>query len=130
MGVCMTNNERRRFTRIPFESNATLYNAENAWECQLKDISFKGILLEVPETWEGKIGDKFSLDLALIVSDQDEIQNRIHMYVITLAHLKGNQAGFRWENIDIDSFTHLRKLLELNTEDPELLDQEIFNLSE
>ena len=124
------DNERRRFTRIPFESKVTLYNAVNAWECWLKDISFKGILLEVPETWDGKLGDRFSLDLALIVSDKDEIQNRIHMYIITLAHLEGNNAGFRWENIDIDSFTHLRKLLELNAEDPAMLDQEIFKLSE
>ncbi|MCK5076031.1 MAG: PilZ domain-containing protein [Calditrichia bacterium] len=124
------NSERRLFTRIPFQSKATLYDAANYWECQLMDISLKGILLEAPEDWKADIGDKFSLDLVLRVSDQDDIENRIHMYIIKLAHLEGNHAGFRWENIDIDSFTHLRKLLELNAENPELLDKEIFNLSE
>jgi len=126
----MNKKERRLFTRIPFQKEVTLYNAVHYWKCQLVDISFKGVLLEVPDDWKAEIGDKFSLDLVLRVSDQDDAQNRIHMYVIVLAHIEGNNAGFRWENIDIDSFTHLRKLLELNADDADSLDKELFNLSE
>ena len=123
------NSERRNFTRIPFTSVITLYDAVNYWECEMVDISLKGVLLKMPEKWGGSIGKKYSLDLALRVSEQDDIENRIHMYVIELVHIKNDQAGFRWENIDIDSFIHLRRLLEYNREDPDGIDREIFQLA-
>jgi hypothetical protein len=36
--------------------------------------------------------------------------------------------GLQWRNIDVDSLTHLRRLLELNLNDPSLLDRELADL--
>jgi hypothetical protein len=36
--------------------------------------------------------------------------------------------GLRWKHIDVDSLTHLRRLLELNLTDPGLLNRELADL--
>jgi hypothetical protein len=42
-----------------------------------------------------------------------------------VAHVEGPQAGLLCISIDIDSVTHLRRLLELNLGDPALLEREL-----
>jgi hypothetical protein len=43
----------------------------------------------------------------------------------TVTHVAGRRVGLRCDNIDIDSVTHLRRLVELNAGDPNLLDREL-----
>ncbi len=124
------NGEKRNFKRIPFACTATLYNATDRWECKVIDLSLKGILLEVPEGWQPLENANYSLDLVLKVSEEDEPVNRIHMFLIKQVHHEKNLVGFKWENIDIESFTHLRKLLEINLGDYEEINREIFSLGE
>jgi len=43
-----------------------------------------------------------------------------------LAHVgDNNTVGIRCESIDLDSISHLRRLVELNLGDPELLNREL-----
>lgn len=119
------NKERRSFTRIPIESPVKLSDPYNQWVCEIIDISLKGILLKTPKTWEGKEGDSYSIELKLKVSDQDSEERFISMPVVILAHQEGQHAGFHWENIDVDSFIHLRRLIELNLGDQDLIDREL-----
>ena len=42
-----------------------------------------------------------------------------------LAHCHGRLAGLVCTSIDLDSITHLRRLVELNLGDPDLLDREL-----
>ncbi|MBA1148397.1 PilZ domain-containing protein [Ectothiorhodospiraceae bacterium WFHF3C12] len=42
-----------------------------------------------------------------------------------IAHREGRQLGLHCLHIDIDSVSHLRRLLELNLGDPELLNREL-----
>lgn len=44
---------------------------------------------------------------------------------VSLAHEKGRQLGFYCEEIDLDSITHLRRLIELNLGSSELLEREL-----
>jgi hypothetical protein len=44
---------------------------------------------------------------------------------VTVAHCESEHVGFHCDHIDIDSITHLRRLVELNLGDPELLEREL-----
>jgi hypothetical protein len=43
-------------------------------------------------------------------------------------HVEGPQVGLRCASIDLDSITHLRRLVELNSGDPAILDREFGSL--
>jgi len=45
-----------------------------------------------------------------------------------ISHTENNHWGLEWMNIEVDSFTHLRKLLELNTQDPDKIYRELSEL--
>jgi hypothetical protein len=45
-----------------------------------------------------------------------------------VVHREGDDAGLRCLSIDLDSVTHLRRLVELNLGDPALLDRELSEL--
>jgi len=116
-----SNIERRNFTRISFQSNVYLHSSDETWECQLVDISLKGILLNVPAHWNGQVGELFQLVLPLSKSE-DIIDICMS---INLAHCNDEMAGFAWEDIDMESFSHLRKVIEMNLGDVELVNREI-----
>jgi hypothetical protein len=110
--------DRRQFWRAHFQSPVQLVLHGQAQEADLFDISLKGALVKVPENWPGKIGDRCQLRLSL------GMQATISM-TTTVMHVAGRRVGFHCDNIDIDSITHLRRLVELNAGDPGLLDREL-----
>ncbi len=87
-------------------------------EADLYDISLKGALIKVPEDWQGKAGDTCQIRLSLGA----EVTISMHG---TITHIAGRRIGLHCDNIDIDSVTHLRRLVELNAGDPGLLDREL-----
>jgi hypothetical protein len=42
--------------------------------------------------------------------------------------MKNGNWGLQWQHIDVASLTHLRRLLELNLNEPGLLDRELADL--
>lgn len=109
---------RRQFWRAHFSSPVVLTLHGQASEAALQDISLKGALVEVPSGWPGRHGDHCQLRLILagdVVIDMGT----------TVAHVEGSRIGLRCENIDLDSITHLRRLVELNSGDPALLEREL-----
>ncbi|MDP1605967.1 MAG: PilZ domain-containing protein [Rhodocyclaceae bacterium] len=111
-------NDRRQFWRAHFRSPVQLATAERVIEAGLCDISLKGALIEMPAEWSGRLGDRFQLKLDLAA------QASIGMSA-TVSHIEGCRVGLRCEDIDLDSVTHLRRLVELNSGDPALLDREL-----
>lgn len=110
--------ERRRFHRFNFEGTVKLYSDKAMWESKLVDISLKGVLIEHPPKWNGKVGTHYRMDLRIANSVV------ISMGVIT-AHVMPHRIGFQWQKIDLDSFAQLKRLIELNLGDPELLNREL-----
>ena len=43
-------------------------------------------------------------------------------------HVEGHHVGLRCESIDLDSITHLRRLVEMNSGDSTILDREFASL--
>ncbi|HEX8989096.1 MAG TPA: PilZ domain-containing protein [Rhodocyclaceae bacterium] len=118
-------NERRRFWRAAFSAPVKLVTEAGAVDAWLDDISLKGALLEMPGDWRGEAGARCKLHLRLGGEGDEEIA----MWA-RIAHVAGNKVGLACENIDLDSITHLRRLVELNAGDPGLLERELSALLE
>ena len=117
--------EQRHFSRIPFDAKMTLMNKEGrSWQSNLLDISLKGALVEYPEKWQGEIGEEFHLEIRLSTFDDD---TRLNMDT-HVAHIGNDKIGFECEQMDLDTATHLHRLVELNLGSEELLERELAEL--
>jgi hypothetical protein len=116
--------ERRQFSRVPFNAQAHLLaeSGEMHLNCKVIDVSLKGILVGIPEGWQGKLHDKFKVDLLL------ENAEVVIKMLCAVAHIDKDHIGFICEHIDLDSITHLKRLVELNLGDPDLLHRELSGL--
>ncbi len=118
MTTIVNSDEKRQFHRIGYQANATVSNPDHRWPVKIVDLSLKGCLVESPESWEVRTGDRYQIEIQLAESVQ------ISMNVI-LAHQTSNLAGFRCDYIDLDSICRLRRLVELNLGDSDLLDRDL-----
>ncbi len=116
------SNDKRHFHRIFYNADVTLSNELDTHSCQLVDISLKGCLLRFETPWTQPLEDTFTLNLQL----SDEVS--INMQV-SIAHIVGNDAGFKCEHIDIDSISQLRRLVELNLGNSDLLERDLLALT-
>ncbi len=116
-----TQTERRRFTRIPFDAECELHSPNGSAVVQLIDISLRGALVEAAHGLPIQEGEKASLHLYLA--------NDILITIpAALTHIEAPYYGFTAEEMDIDSITHLRRLVELNLGDESLLERELEQL--
>ena len=117
-----TSHERRRFWRANFHAGAKLLTDLAEYKVQIEDLSLKGALVTLPQAAE--VGTQENCRLQLTLADDVSITlwGRI-------AHVDGVQVGIRCESMDLDSVTHLRRLVELNTGDTSLLERELHLLA-
>lgn len=109
--------ERRHFWRAVFHSGVQLVDAGGAVPAELVDISLHGALIKVPPQWAGRIGDICRIRLTLA-------DNAVIVMHALVAHAEGRRVGLRCESIDLDSVTHLRRLLGLNAGNAGFLERE------
>lgn len=114
----MTDTQRRKYSRIHFNSGARLSIGAVETLCEVLDLSLKGALLQIAEGPLPVVGETCLLEIAL---DADGPTIRMEGEI---AHGEGTRIGLMCREIDLDSITHLRRLLELNLGDPELLNRE------
>ena len=117
----MTDNDKRRFTRVPFDAEVVLHYGARAWPTDVVDVSSKGLLAVAPEDFNVAPGESMGVDL--ILNEEISIDTQC-----TLMHRTGDRIGLRIDRIDMESIIHLRRLLELNLGDPELLERELSGL--
>ena len=117
----MTDSNRRHFTRINFETEYRLSgpDGKQQWSGHVVDLSLHGVLIKQPDDFHCVPGDTLQLELILNADDVS-----IQMEVL-VAHLHDDLAGFECQHIDVESMTHLRRILELNLGDPERVEREI-----
>ncbi|WP_319241318.1 PilZ domain-containing protein [uncultured Propionivibrio sp.] len=117
------NDDRRQYSRVAFHSVARLVLSLRALDTVVIDLSLKGALVRLPAGTTMAEGETGKLHVRL----GDDSDMRISMDIES-AHVEGRYAGLRCAAIDLDSVTHLRRLVELNLGDPELLDRELSSL--
>lgn len=114
---------RRQFTRILFSINAEIEIEEKKYPVSIHDISLNGALvtaIDSGQSLKGKLGI-----LHFLLSDQE---SAVTMN-IAVVHVEDDETGLQCNAIDIDSVTHLRRLVELNLGDSEQLNKELSQLS-
>lgn len=112
--------ERRRNHRVLFDAPVSLQTVDgDTYATLLIDISLKGALAKRPENWHASKGDSISLSVHLGDADL-VICMQTH-----IAHTEDSSIGFHCNAMDMESITHLRRLVELNLGDPDLLEREL-----
>lgn len=111
--------DKRRFKRIPFNTEARIVST---LKMQVIDISLKGALVTKPVEWIGAVGDILNIEIPLDTGDA------IIRMETRVAHVEPARLGLVCQHIDLNSITHLRRLVELNLGDDELLHRELAEL--
>lgn len=110
--------ERRRFQRIAFDAPVQLISETQSWTATLIDISLRGALLKRPENWISPPQPPLFIRLCL------DGETTVSLPV-NLTHEEDQQLGFVCTQLDLDSVSLLRRLVELNLGEPELLNREL-----
>ena len=114
-----STSERRRFQRIAFDAATELCQGERCWPAQLHDLSLKGLLLHRPQNWQ-------DADAALpFVARIRLADDAVLEMEVELTRTQDELLGFVCRHIDIESISHLRRLVELNLGDESLLEREL-----
>ena len=116
------SNEARHFSRIPFHAEVQLHFhlANVVQTARLMDISLKGALVETTQP----IANLFKGKICRMVLSLGESGEHIAMGG-KVVHHEGRLLGIECQHIDVDSMTNLRRLVELNAGDGELLEREL-----
>ncbi|MDP2573949.1 pilus assembly protein PilZ [Vibrio sp. vnigr-6D03] len=117
--------ERRRFSRVIYQAPAKLVQGDLTVNSDIRDLSLHGLLLSgSPANHDFDRSKMLDVDIELPDSD----------IVISLeaeiVELNDNFMRLSIHHIDIDSISHLKRLVELNVGDEALLHREIEQLSD
>lgn len=113
-------NENRHTHRVPFGSFVEFSSTDCRHVCELVDISLQGALIAACSGATPEEGTPCTLKISL----DDAGDNQIIMQG-TIAHKIENRVGIFCNSIDVDSMAHLRKLVEYNLGDIELVDRDL-----
>ena len=116
-----TEEERRHYQRIPFIADVLVSHEQLQWSCALEDISLKGLLLVGPPSAEPQKDLSYAIELVLG-------EGAIINMTAQISHIEGDHWGLQWDNIELEGLMHLRRLLELNMDDPEQMHRELAEL--
>lgn len=122
---------RRHFSRFPLDGSVVLLDADKRqWQGSLHDICLKGALIGLPADWQGERGQHGELHIRLA---NGEVEITMHGHITHIEADSGGQTpawnvGFSWDQLDLDSATHLHRLVELNLGDTRLLQRELAEL--
>lgn len=114
----MTQN-RRQFSRIHFQTEAHLVFPDGNLSIEIVDLSLKGALVRPKSKIAIAIGSHCLLEICL---DDGETVIRMETVVV---HQEDLLYGLACREIDLDSVTHLRRLVALNLGDERLLEREL-----
>jgi len=113
--------DKRNYARVQFVEKAQVKYAGSTVECCVLDISLKGVLLQFSTESLPDISEKQEVVILMELAGSD-ICLEFHAHA---SHFDDHTIGFCFTTMDSESITHLRRLLELNTGDPEEIDREL-----
>ncbi|HYE37811.1 PilZ domain-containing protein [Methylocaldum sp.] len=110
--------EKRHFHRVAHDAAATLSHKNESFPCKILDLSLKGCLIELNS--DQLIDSEDIYDLRV------NLNETVHISMgVSLAHRSERKIGFVCRRIDLDSVSALRRLVELNLGDAELLERDL-----
>lgn len=117
--------ERRHFRRILYRAPAMLQQASGEWRVEVLDLSLKGLLMTCPHDWQYNSQDNQYV-IAFCLHESD-IELRLEARLVS--H-DANYLHMHIHHIDIESASHLRRLVELNVGTDALLHRELEQLAD
>ena len=114
--------EGRRFHRFPVEGSVRLFSQKAMWTSELIDLSLRGCMISRPADFDGESGSRYRVDIRLAGGVM------IGM-ACSLARAHNGSLAFACEKIDLDSFSKLKRLVEINLGNTEVLYRELAELS-
>lgn len=112
----------RHYVRIPFDADVLLKLHDKAFKVHLVDISLKGALVQCDSNDSFQLNDPCRLKLPMAQDGEGIVM------VGHIAHLDGSWVGIACTDIGVTSLTRLRRLIELNSGAPSLMDRELHHL--
>ena len=119
--------ERRHFVRVLFDAPAQLTSAHGTAPVRVFDMSLRGVFISAPVTLLLSVGSICRLQMLLGQTLNCGARQRISMRT-RVVYREGDCAGLLCEHTDLDSMTHLRRLIELQLGDPALLERDLAEL--
>ncbi|MCK6264883.1 PilZ domain-containing protein [Vibrio sp. ZSDE26] len=117
--------EKRRFSRVIYQAPATIVQGQISVDSSIQDLSLHGLLLSAEASCEDLNLNQLA-DVQFSLIDSDIV---IEMSV-NLIHMDNNVIRASIDHIDIESISHLKRLIELNVGDDSLLHRDIEHLSD
>jgi hypothetical protein len=111
--------ERRKFSRVKFIADVEVAIDNQLFPGELVDISLNGALFRAKGVMELERGDVCELKFYLPSTD---VTLRFNAQLV---HEHQRQFGFKFISEDVETLTHLRRLIELNIGDAELVTHEL-----
>lgn len=117
----MATDERRQFKRVDFKTQVELSQQEHYWQTELLDISLRGLLLKpgVPEV--------FDVTQPIVAKVILSNSTTITMDTV-IAHQSELHLGLSCIAIDVQSISHLKRLMALNLGDAAEPERELIDL--
>lgn len=115
--------ERRRFHRIATDKPVVVRVDGDAHHGTVIDVSLRGLLFVVDGVWRPHKGMRVAAQLlldgeAFCIDTEGEV-----------VHIAGARIGVRLDAMDLESASRLRRMVELNLGDPELLERNLEQLT-
>lgn len=107
--------DRRNFQRISFDADVTVTQSDRCFHSKIIDISLGGILIQSPKE---PLDEHTPCDIIIPLSEDV----KIHLQA-TPVYQSASGLGFTIQAQELDDMVHLRRVLELNSDDIELIDR-------
>ena len=116
----MSENERRKNTRVPFQTTADLIFSDKSYQkCETENLSVKGV--SIPGVVGHQINEECEVSLALS-GTTSELRLEMKGKVVRVT---AEGIGIQFTEIDLDSFYHLKNIVYYNAEDPDQIETEL-----
>lgn len=110
----MARSERRKNVRVAFQTTVSLHFADGEYaHCQTRDLSLKGIF--IPGIVDREPGEKCQVAI-LLSGTSSELKINMTGEVVRKTE---EGIGICFDEIDIDSFFHLKNIVYYNTDHPD-----------
>lgn len=112
----------RHYSRIPFHAEVLLHLHDRTINVHLIDIALKGALVQTDTPQPLVLQEQCRLALPLTDGGEGIVMAG------KIVHLDNQHVGIECQDIDVTSLTRLRRLLELNSGDADLMNRELSHL--
>ncbi|NOI02851.1 PilZ domain-containing protein [Vibrio kanaloae] len=116
--------ERRQFSRVVYQVPVELSQGRGNISGSIQDLSLHGLLIQCNELQQ--LSDNVPVQVSFTLTNSN-INIQLEATIVSTIN---TSMRLRIEHLDIDSISHLKRLVELNVGDDELLYREIKHLTD